>query len=579
MSAYTINFSDVTKNPIIINTGTINYSTSLGLIGRNAAGFGPVLAKDLLQLLENFASQLPPANAIEGQLWYDTSDSLNKRLRINDGTGFTNSLELGGVFRKPNSNPPTNARLGDIWVDTTNNQIKIWNGNDFTLIGPNFSSITQTGTYPDSILGTDGARYSVIKEYLDGDVLTIITTSSFRPAAVIEGFLTLTPGVNLSTKGFNGTTPTFNGVATQASALKVTSPAAQIVPSNNFFRKDIPQSLNEALTINNNSGISIGLTSSTFLLTKSGRDAVILNYADQANIIFKIDSNGVRRSILTVSGQNQRVGINDINPAASLSVNGTVLISGATTITNSVNISGSLIATGRVQLRGQTTVNSTATFVDTITVSATNTNIAITPSVASTYDIGSVNNRFRKIWVDYIGTGTTRLEGTAYSADRLTNPQLVSMSGQITAAPISFNGSQAVSLITRLTDQAITAQPSTDIAKNYYTLPVVDSVTSSLYKITKQQLFAEVTPNIVYPGYIMLFPTFGNNPPDGWVWCDGTEYPASGEYSDLYVALGGARKPYGTPPSGIFCVPNLNNIVPTNSTNSSTYVVRYMIKY
>lgn len=578
MPAYTINHADLSKTPITINTGTIDYSTSIGLVGRNALGFGPVIAEDLLHLLENFANREPPSYAIEGQLWYDTSDSLNKRLRINDGSGLnSNSPELGGIFR--NRIRPQNARLGDIWVDTGYNQIKIFNGTDFTLVGPNFSSTSQTGNYPDSILGTDGVYYSVIKEYLNGNVITVISQDSFRPAAAIEGFGLLNPGVNLSTKLFNGILPTFNGVATQATALKVTIPATQVISSNNFFRKDIPQSLTEGLTINNDSGLSIGLTSSTFLLTKSGRDAVITNYADQSNIIFKIDNNGVRKSILTISGQSQRIGINKITPDASLDVVGTVLISGATTVTNSVDVSGAITISGTTQLRSNLTVLSAASFVDTITVSSTNTSIAIAPSAASTYDLGSINNHFRRVWVDYIGTGTTRLEGSAYSADRLTYPQAFSISGHVSAPAVIFTGTQAINLVTTMNSQAITAQAATATVVGSFTLPVVDPASSSLYSTSKDNFLADVTPRLISPGFIMLWPTTGASAPTGWVWCDGSPYPSGGGYSALYSALGGPLLPYGLAGPGTFNVPNLDNIVPSNSTNTSTYVVRYMIKY
>jgi len=583
MSAYTINHSDLSKTPITINTGTIDYSTSIGLVGRNASGFGPVIASDLLHLLENFAAPTPPTNTTEGQLWYDTSDSVNKRLRINDGSGLnSNSPELGGVFRTLTA--PTNARLGDIWVDTTYNQLNIWNGSSFTLVGPSFSSTYQTGNYPDSILGTDGAYHYVIKNYLNGNVLTIIAQDSFRPSAVIEGFNLLTPGVNLSTQLYNGIAPTFNGVATQAAALAVTVPATQVISANSFFRKDIPQSLTEVLTINNNGGLSIGLTSSTFLLTKTGQDAVITNIADSANIIFKIDSNGIRNSILTISGQNQRVGINSVNsnPNATLDVNGTVLISGITTITNALKVTGSVTVGSDVQLNRNLTVTANSTFVDTISVSSTNTSAAIIPSTPSTYDLGTIDNHFRRVWVDYIGTGTTRLEGSAYTADQLTNPRAFSISGQVTADQQAFNGTQAINLVATLNNSSISAQTTATSAAGTWTMLISDpsqSPTATPYKINKQNFLSDVYTNIVYPGFIMLSPTIGTTPPSGWLWCDGASYSSSGIYSALYTALGGTTLPYGQTGPASFNVPNLNNIVPSNSVNTSTYVVRYMIKY
>jgi hypothetical protein len=71
--AYTIVKSDGTTLTTIAD-GTINTtSTSLGLPGRNYAGYGQTLDTNFVWLTENFADSTPPANAITGQLWYNTN--------------------------------------------------------------------------------------------------------------------------------------------------------------------------------------------------------------------------------------------------------------------------------------------------------------------------------------------------------------------------------------------------------------------------------------------------------------------------------------------------------------------------
>ena len=73
--AYTIVKSDGTVLTTIAD-GTINTtSTSLGLPGRNYAGYGQTLDTNQVHLLENFADSTPPANPIRGQLWFNTNDS------------------------------------------------------------------------------------------------------------------------------------------------------------------------------------------------------------------------------------------------------------------------------------------------------------------------------------------------------------------------------------------------------------------------------------------------------------------------------------------------------------------------
>jgi hypothetical protein len=73
--AYTIVKSDGAVLTTIAD-GTINTtSTSLGLPGRNYAGYGQSLDTNFVHILENFADSTPPSNPLAGQLWYNTNDS------------------------------------------------------------------------------------------------------------------------------------------------------------------------------------------------------------------------------------------------------------------------------------------------------------------------------------------------------------------------------------------------------------------------------------------------------------------------------------------------------------------------
>ena len=71
--AYTIVKSDGTVLTTIAD-GTINTtSTSLGLPGRNYAGYGQTLDTNFVHMMENFADTTPPSNPLRGQLWFDTN--------------------------------------------------------------------------------------------------------------------------------------------------------------------------------------------------------------------------------------------------------------------------------------------------------------------------------------------------------------------------------------------------------------------------------------------------------------------------------------------------------------------------
>jgi hypothetical protein len=108
---YTVDYSQSSKTAIIVNDGTIDTSTSIGLIGKNYTRFGETLNENLLHLLENFADTNAPSNPSEGQLWYDTANSLLKlydsgvwtTISTSAGTTkveFRNRKDTGGNYHK-----------------------------------------------------------------------------------------------------------------------------------------------------------------------------------------------------------------------------------------------------------------------------------------------------------------------------------------------------------------------------------------------------------------------------------------------------------------------------------------------
>ena len=108
---YTIDYSQSSKTAIVVNDGTIDTSTSIGLIGKNYTRFGEILNENMLHLLEHFANASAPSNPTEGQLWYDTA---NSQMKVYDngvwsvllsGAGttkieFRNRKDTGGTFHK-----------------------------------------------------------------------------------------------------------------------------------------------------------------------------------------------------------------------------------------------------------------------------------------------------------------------------------------------------------------------------------------------------------------------------------------------------------------------------------------------
>ena len=319
MSGYIIYYTDPAKSstPIIVADNTKNTrSTSLTLIGRNYPGYGQAIAEDLVHLLENFASSTPPNNPIEGQLWFDTSDPNNKRLRINDGgISAARWATINGVYQQPEA--PSTAKVGDIWVDTANQQMKFYNGLDFTLVGPNYSSATKTGPYATTCTDVSGVTHQLIINYINDDPVEIITNENFTPNPVIPGFASLRAGVNLSQNY-----PKLYGVADIASKLRITAPALIDVDANNFMRKDVPQSINGSFQIQaDGNSLQIGASPTFILERQSGYNAVFRNTESQGQFSFEVLNN----KILEINGPDRLVKINSsstVNATAGLEVYG-----------------------------------------------------------------------------------------------------------------------------------------------------------------------------------------------------------------------------------------------------------------
>jgi hypothetical protein len=104
---YQVQFTDTTKTAITVQDSGLNNSTSVSFVGKNYAGYAPVIAENFLHLLENHANSTAPTNPVQGQLWYSTGESL---LKIWDGTSWNST---GSVKKAGTLTPPTSNATGD----------------------------------------------------------------------------------------------------------------------------------------------------------------------------------------------------------------------------------------------------------------------------------------------------------------------------------------------------------------------------------------------------------------------------------------------------------------------------------
>ena len=269
--AYQVRFTDsANKGNLIVDDNTINQETSLDIPGRQTTAYGTAIAENFLHLLENFANTTEPTNPVEGQLWYDSSEGVNQ-LQVYDGTSWA---AAGGLKKSLTEPDVANSVTGDLWVDTDTQQLYLFSGSGWVLVGPEFSDGLQTGATSTQIIGTDDATYTVLILEVRTYPIAIISADEFTPKTTIDGFSTIYPGINLSTRNITGDGASkLFGPAEKAENLIVGS---ETVPAANFLRTDKANIANFSLKIKNDSGLTLGV-GSQLQLGVAGNSAIIQN--------------------------------------------------------------------------------------------------------------------------------------------------------------------------------------------------------------------------------------------------------------------------------------------------------------
>jgi phage-related tail fiber protein len=182
---------------VVLEDGVLDTTTSVGLVGKNFAGYGEIQNENFLWLLENFAGRYAPTKAIQGQLWYDSE---TQRIRVYDGVAWN----IVGNTVVSASQPVDNAP-GDGWLDTSSNQFYVYDGTQFRFVGPEaVTAFGVTRLVSTKIKDDTNNDRAVIKATLNDTVVAIIAERDFNISlsAPIAGFSSLKKGITLSTTSF-----------------------------------------------------------------------------------------------------------------------------------------------------------------------------------------------------------------------------------------------------------------------------------------------------------------------------------------------------------------------------------------
>ena len=215
--AYVINkFNGVQL--IVLDDGTIDTTTSLGLVGRNYVGYGETQNENFVFLLENFANTAPPSRPLVGQIWFNTTDDTAYAY---DGAQWN---PIGSAAVSASAPPNTNA--GALWLKTPINQLYVYTGTEWRFIGPEaVEGFGSTRARAGSLDDTVGDPQPVIFLETNGTVFAICTAAAFviNPSNSVAGFSNaLQVGINLSaTAKINGSVTGNAATADQLSTARL----------------------------------------------------------------------------------------------------------------------------------------------------------------------------------------------------------------------------------------------------------------------------------------------------------------------------------------------------------------------
>ncbi len=558
--AYTIPYTDqANKGTITIEDSTLNQDTSLKLPGRNTTAYGSAIAENFLHLLENFASATQPATPVEGQLWYDATPGVDQ-LKVYDGTNWVAS---GGLKKASTEPQAAQSLIGDLWVDTDNQQLYLYSGSGWVLVGPEFSDGLVTGISPKVLTGTDDSSYNILQIDVSSQPMAVVATNSFTPKIKIPGFTTIVPGVNLSTANITGSgVPKYVGTAEKAESLIVSGNA---VAAGNFLRGDTTSTTSFPINVQNNSGINYGINAE-MNIGVVGNAGVIQHNIAGSSVDFKVKNAGILKTALRVDS-NLRIGINNVAPDEALDVTGNILSSG--TIRNTDTTDSTSFSTGAIRTAGGIGISKNLNVGGSSEFTGTITTRNILPEQNNLRDIGATATKYANVYATtFIGNLTGNVSGTvsgrAGSADKLTSATTFRLTGDVTASDIIFDGQVGGSLKTFTTTIANTIiSGKTNVASSQNDDEfIINRVTGAtgLKKISVQNLLAAVP--ITPIG--LISPYAGTAAPTGWLLCDGSEILISA-YTQLYNVLGTTYK--ASPTSGYFALPDLRGRFPLGKDN------------
>lgn len=422
--AYTINLTNGTILTTVAD-GTVNStSSSLTLIGKNYAGYGDFLNENFVHIVENFADSSAPTTPLIGQLWWDSAGNLK--------------VYTGSVFRTistmtSSNTSPTSSVTGSCWWDTFNQQLNVYNGSSWVLVGPAFTSSTgQSGTIVGTIVDSTAASHVAVNVYVENTLVGIISKDSeYTPQSVISGFTSVKPGFNLSTAVTNNK---FVGSATNADSLGSVAAA-------NYARTDTATTFNSTVNVASGSGLTVG-SSNNFTISHTGALTKLTNNINNANIAIEANVAGVKTAAITIDGTYGSTIIANLSTSGAFETSGFIRTTQGDAATSTTT--GAIRVVGGIGLSGNVFTSANVYSGNVITTSnVTTANVNASNLIRATGGVNSTNATTG----DVIVSGGIGVGGRVFSTGGFQSDTFVYANGVSIISTLNYSNANVASYL------------------------------------------------------------------------------------------------------------------------------------
>lgn len=172
--AYTVDYTDPSKSPIMVNDGTVDTTTDIKLIGKNYTRYGEIVAEDFLHLLENFAASTAPSRPSEGQLWYDSG--VNQLKYFDDTIGNSGNWKSIASMTVTNEAPNGDGETdGHFWLDNDNGQLAVYYNGSWQTVS---SDTGDTAFVSRTRLDSSNISHNTLEMVVNNKIVSIISSDN-----------------------------------------------------------------------------------------------------------------------------------------------------------------------------------------------------------------------------------------------------------------------------------------------------------------------------------------------------------------------------------------------------------------